>query len=454
MKFFQLLKQIYRFLAYTLINIIIIFIFFNIILGMAYYFKEYIQYSPRKQQPAYTNKKFFLEDGRPIQNGLRTYEQLEWFDFNACKEIGEQYASDVLDDFYNLIAQGLIYDPWVQYVNPPFFGKRVNIIIGERGRPRRKTLNPKRDNNLPTIRIFVFGGSTTFGYLVSDEHTWPTFLSQILNQRAKKQGKHFNIEVINYGRNAYTPSQETAHLIDLLRSGHKPSLAIFLEGLNWGESEEDVPGFTEEASKLFLSGQFYECIEVENIFLKYKWLPIIRFINSIKCRSNTFMDSLKESRDITKERQSKDSDKIVSFAFERFVQNKKLIELISTGYGFKTLFFLQPNVNYKYNLKLFRPELQKYFDKEEEEQHNVKILYERLCKDKQFIDLSNLFELWGTNKKALIDSVHYSPAFNKFLAEQIANHIDLNKLSIYPAIIDESSATGSIRRIITKDDID
>ena len=115
---------------------------------------------------------------------------------------------------------------------------------------------------------------------------------------------------------------------------------------------------------------------------------------------------------------------------------------------------MQPNVNYKYNLKLFRPELQKYLDKEEEERSKVKILYEKLRKDKQFTDLSNLFELWGTDRKAFIDGIHYSPAFNKFLAEQIANCIDLDKLPIFSRVIDESSATGSIRRIITKEDLD
>lgn len=410
-------------------------------IGVAYIIKDWSGTIPFLQQPDYkAGDKLFSEDGRPLGIGKRYPEDFKYFDFNACKEIGEKYAAEVLDDFYKLEQQGFIYRPWVQFANPPFIGKRVTVEVGKLSKPRRKTINPKTNSKLPVVYIFTFGGSTTFGYWVSDEHTWPTFLSQLLNERAEKERKPFRIEVLNYGRNAYTSSQETALLIDILRSGRRASLAIFLEGVNWG-GVKDVPGFTKQAEKLFLAGQFYEAFEVQASHYKYEWLPVIQLISSIINRFENYKREINDRairpHNLQAENNS-DMEKQMSLVTNRFKQNKKLIKLIASGYNLKTLFFLQPNVYCGYNLDLLRYDLRKELDDVE----STAILYNNLRKDKGYIDLSNLFKLYGEDKKALIDCVHYSPAFNKFLAEQIARHIDLNQLKPFSHIIDESQSTG------------
>jgi hypothetical protein len=35
----------------------------------------------------------------------------------------------------------------------------------------------------------------------------------------------------------------------------------------------------------------------------------------------------------------------------------------------------------------------------------------------------------GAERRAIVDDVHYSPAFNRFLAEQVARRIDLGALA-------------------------
>src|SRR5262249_29714696 len=102
----------------------------------------------------------------------------------------------------------------------------------------------------PVINIFVFGGSTTFGYHVSDEHTWPSYLSQILNETSE-----VNIKVTNYGRGYFNPSQEAILLADLLKSGHRPSLAIFMDGVNPPHSI-DGPSYTEEVAESYKKSHF------------------------------------------------------------------------------------------------------------------------------------------------------------------------------------------------------
>lgn len=251
MKTLEYIKKIYKFLAYVLFNTILIFVIFNIILAVAYFLKDWSNTFSFLKQPSHIiGNKVFLEDGTPIGIDNRCPDDFKSFDFNACKEIGEQYAAEVLDDFCKLNQEGFIYSPWAQFSKPVFKGKQVTIETDRMGITRRQTINPWMNPNLPVIRIFTFGGSTTFGYFVSDEHTWPTFLSQILNERTIKENRPFRIQVLNYGRVGYTPSQEVAVLIDLLRSGHRPSLAIFLDGLNWGDCE-DVPGLTDQAKNYF-----------------------------------------------------------------------------------------------------------------------------------------------------------------------------------------------------------
>lgn len=437
----------YKWAAITLLNIIVVFIITNVLIGSAYSIKDYFCKGPI----SYTGKSLFNEDGTPVNNGKRDLFQLTWFDFNACKELGEQYVSEILDDFHLLSLKGLIYQPWVQYVNPPYAGKRVNIIRGERGRPRRKTINPPRQKNKQIIRIFALGGSTTFGYLVSDEYTWPTLLSTILNKRAEKEEKPFQIEVINHGRNGYDPSQQSALFFDLIKNGHRPSLVISLDGTNLGEPV-DEPVFTKEVEKLFLSGQFYECLELQKTLLKYKWLPIIRLIHSINKRIEGYNLSNKdESVQLTPTDNLTELKKAVRFFINRFEQNRVLIQTACSVYGIKSLFFLQPVACYKYNLNLFRPELRKHFA--ENDKIQVKIFYDYMRNNSDYIDISNLFEVWGKDKKAFVDDCHYSPAFNKFLAEQIANYINLDELKVFPKVIDHSLATGILKISTIKEDL-
>src|SRR5215831_3893922 len=233
------IKTIYTAAAIVILTAIVLLAIVNVVLFGVFYLKDSAEAVPRADRPK-DNGKFFNSDGSPADNGKRNPYELTWFDYASYENIPEEYAADVLDDFYDLSHLGFIYQPWVQFSEPPFSGKRVHIDRDIRGFPVRRTINPANQTERPTIRIFVFGGSTTFGYYVSDEHTWPSYLSQILNETSE-----VDIQVTNYGRGYFNPSQEAILLADLLKSGHRPSLAIFMDGVNPPHSI-DVPSFTEE----------------------------------------------------------------------------------------------------------------------------------------------------------------------------------------------------------------
>src|SRR5262249_2109278 len=133
------------------------------------------------------------------------------------------------DEFFDLGRLGFACRPWVQFSEPQFDETLLHVDRDPHGFPTRRTANPKPDG-LPVAHIFVFGGSTTYGFLASDDQTWPSYLSTALNEKAKRKG--IAIEVTNYGHNYFNPSQEAVLLADLLKSGHRPALAIFMDGVN------------------------------------------------------------------------------------------------------------------------------------------------------------------------------------------------------------------------------
>src|SRR5262249_27453175 len=142
-----------------------------------------------------------------------------------------------------------------------------------RGFPVRRTINPDNQTSRPVINIFVFGGSTTFGYYVSDEHAWPSYLSRILNEAAGVE-----VQVTNYGRGYFNPSQEAILFTDLLKSGHRPSLAVFMDGVNPLEAE-DVPNFTKEVAEGYRKLQFPPPYSEQ-----FVWIPIVRLANFLESR--------------------------------------------------------------------------------------------------------------------------------------------------------------------------
>lgn len=79
----------------------------------------------------------------------------------------------------------------------------------------RKTSGNELCNSIPQERsIWLFGGSTLYGYGISDEHTIPSYLSKSLKA---KTGKDWCVK--NFGRGFYYSSQQLVLLVNLLARG-------------------------------------------------------------------------------------------------------------------------------------------------------------------------------------------------------------------------------------------
>ncbi len=410
MKFIAL-KKVYVFSALALLNAFILFSLLNIFLYVVFLIKDASKVI-KSDLEILGKDVFFHKDGAPINNGLRRSNHLNWFDYLAYKSDGDEaYVSTVLDDFYEMAQLGLAYQPWVQFSESAYKGHYLNVELDKHGFPNRKTYQSQKTSS-KEIKIITLGGSTTFGYLVSDEHTWPSYLSKLLDEEYDKENVRF--EVLNFGRGHYNPSQELVLLTKLIKSGYRPDLVIFMDGVNWGP-KTDVPFFTDKLAKAMEMSQFGTEVELKDVF-PFKGLPIFRLIRSVKKRLSLYENSV-----VKKKRSPIEVDTIV----DRFRENKMMSREICELYDIESFFFLQPDAVYNYSLELYRNGVPENFL---ERRGTRKTFYKKMREEEGYVDLTHLFEKWGNDKKAIVDLVHYSPSFNKYLAEHVAETISKSSM--------------------------
>lgn len=419
------LRSIYRLVAINLLNTILLLIIINLVLGVAFFIKGH----RTKPKPV----GLFNSDGSPVDNGKRFGGVLEWFDFDATKEVGEVAAADVLDDFYDLANNGFIYRPWTGFSEPPFAGKRVSVDLDAAGFPVRRTINPTANGTKRILNVFVFGGSTTFGYYVADEHTWPSYLAAALNERAKQQGLNIEVQVTNHGHATYFPSQETALCIEVLKSGQRPDLIIFMDGVNWGPNQ-DEPVFTQTVERRFNLLQRDDPVLARQQVRSWlrQWVPLYRFAAAVRQRTQPRYPVGIGPVDLNGNKVDAKKREHIEFIAERFRQSARLSNAVCETYQTPALFFLQPDALYNYPLSLIKrsPTGQNWQTNQEERRQ----FYEELATDSQFISLHQAFDEFGVQqgRKAVVNGVHYNPSFNKFLAEIVAARIDLAALAKTP----------------------
>jgi hypothetical protein len=236
------------------------------------------------------------------------------------------------------------------------------------------------------------------------------------------------------GRAHYYSTQEVFLLALLPKGGQRPNLVIFLDGLNectWGNfapTEEgtrracgDVPQFTQEIAEAIHNLQFKRALSPLD---QFGWLPILRLAEAISrwMASPPSPPSPDQTADDCKGTHMAD-------AAVRYRQNVEMARAISKLYGISTLFFLQPDATVHYSAALYHNLRHQCHIINNNCIRRVKPEFYRMVRDVEgVIDLTNLFDLWGPSRKAVIDNTHYSPQFNLFL-QHIANHIDLVSLA-------------------------
>ncbi|MCL5125663.1 MAG: SGNH/GDSL hydrolase family protein [Deltaproteobacteria bacterium] len=373
------IKSGYGALALIALNSIIMFLVLNLIASAIIDFRGQL----RKKADAATGRYSFKKYEDPVKV---LFPDLEKNDINTLlTEI--RHVSQV-------------FDTYTQFKEKPFVGKFVNVDV--HGFRPIKDQGPWPPNSEKT-NIFVFGGSTTFGYGVTDQQTIPSYMQEILT--AKYPGK---IQVYNFGRGGYISVQERVLFEKLIGSGIVPNVAVFIDGLNDLGYGDDDPPHTKELTKFMAEGEkppFTNCVMQMPIFK-------LMFGHSNHAKAH-----------------SRNANEKIDNAIKRYEINRELIQAVSKAFTVYPLFVWQPIPVYKceakYNLfatfdyNRYMPYLKQGYE------NMVRHVANRQLGD-NFLWLADMQE--GLHNSLYADAIHYSPYLCRTIAGKIVDALESKKV--------------------------
>lgn len=270
---------------------------------------------------------------------------------------------------------------------------------------------PPRDD---ALNIFVFGGSTTFGYGVADAGTLPAQMQGILDARAADQP----VQVYNFGQGAYYSTQERLLFEQLLLDGIRPDIVVFVDGLNDGMvGPDDV---------LRLPGSGFGCGDtavVEERDALTIHLPLIRAARAVRA----WLDA-KLSQDATDTPPVSPANdgtplaeaEIFAMRLDHWQTNRLLIRALAEKFDIATVFVWQPVPDYHADLAchLFMTRAHSHMTR----------FYEAMAAREaawhtwdDFLYLADVQQ--GRCALDYVDQRHYSPAFHAVLAQHIVDFL-------------------------------
>lgn len=373
------IDKAYKYVAVTLFSTILLFILTNIFIYSCFIVRDTI---------AYKNQ-IFLSYGQPLEP---LYPSL------SKREINEL--------LYETWSRPYVYEPYTQFKERPFKGKYINVSSDGFRLVKNQGPWPPNPKNL---NIFLFGGSTTFGYGVKDEESVPSNIQDLLSEKTNKQ-----VCVYNFGRGNYFSSQERILYEKLLALGYVPDIAVFIDGLNDFYYNNDEPLFTEQFRN-FVNGK-------SNFLLN---LPLLKLTELFKDVNKT---SVRFNRQEVQEKNYNDKE-LIKTVIDRYTRNKKAIDTISSSFNVKTFFIWQPVPTYKYDLNhhIFAG---KGFGRFMYSKYGYTYMEEFIKKNdigENFLWLADMQE--ELKKPLYIDIDHYSPWMSKEIAMKISDFL-ISKLKI------------------------
>ena len=173
------------------------------------------------------------------------------------------------------------YDQYTEYAeNQTPEQKYVNISE----RYGRRILNNKNCERF----FYFYGGSTTFGYNVTDYQTFPSYFKEILSNNHSSK----NYCVYNFGRAGYASSQENILFQKhLLRNRFKAGdFIFFVDGVNEGGNRDGInTKFLYDTQKM--SDQKYWDMYKAGFKMFFHSIPVIQLIHRLQHRKLTNPDN-------------------------------------------------------------------------------------------------------------------------------------------------------------------
>ncbi len=319
MMLYRKLREPYHFAAVVLLNTFVLLLLLNVVFLLVFWIKD-----------------TFLEESPPL---LTQYGQsLE----TVYPDLNKKEIEDLLRETW---SRSVAYEPFTQYKERPYAGKYVNVHKG--GFRITKDQGPWPPDRNKYFTVFLFGGSTTFSFGLSDDQTIASYFQPLL----ATAGVQREARVYNFGRGAYHSTQELILFERLILSDFIPDMAIFIDGLNEFFNTEDQPMFTVRLERLFDGKIGEDC----------GWLQILKDLPMTRAalwtrgvvESISFKNKRNEAENgiSPEENESYNREKAIKNIRDRYLKNKKMIEVLAGAYGVNVIFVWQPIPHYGYDLR-------------------------------------------------------------------------------------------------------
>jgi len=243
-----------------------------------------------------------------------------------------------------------VCDPVTKFREVPYLGENIHIdVAGYRwNAPHAAPFPPPTD----AYTVFLFGGSTAFGFGESDANTIAAFLEKHLRQ-------HFGstaVYVYNFGRIFYYSDQERALFQALLANGAVPDVAIFLDGLNdfviySGTHPPDFESCVTNPTQRLRLNNTLQCRSDELCLPLQALVSNRRQVTPIPTPYRDFSQDKPAAAPTDAVYDPPLDDPATNRAvIARWLANKSAIEQSAAEHGVQTLFVMQPVPLYGYDL--------------------------------------------------------------------------------------------------------
>jgi hypothetical protein len=274
------------------------------------------------------------------------------------------------------------YQPWLQFTWGTIKGKYVNHegLI-------RKTIPDNSDASAQKyFTIYFLGGSTMYGFNVTDEETIAAYF---VNAYKQKYPNGKPIKVINYGIPYYYSYQELMLLTDRLYNNEHPDMVIEIDGLN-------------------------DFLQPYAAYLRHPF-----FTPRLQKLMNPSRNYYPEGFSYLDIPENDSPENVFNRILKNYFENINHAKLLAKQYDFQLYSVCQPVPFYNYTNRDNDP----ICDKRDKKQYQSAFpqIEEAAKTDSTIIFLGDMLK----NEKGLpfIDMYHYTPSFNKAIAERIMQSI-------------------------------
>ena len=358
----------YRTAAVILLNTLVLFILINLVLYPFFWFAD-------------------QEIGVMAKYGMELF-------MSVYPDRSEEEITLLLEETW---SRPYIYEPFTQFKERPYDGHYIKVDKnGFRQTAGQGPWPPVPD----VFNIFVFGGSTTFGYGVSDNETIASYLQSDLSADLNS-----DVHVYNFGRGHYYSTQERVLFNQLVAAGHAPDLALFIDGVNDFFFYTDEPAYTHRIQQ-FVAGDNRSPYRISE-------LPVSRLIRGARKRVRSFFSTPPET--------NYDDEEVIRLVVARYLVNKRIIESVAQSHGVRTAFVWQPIPTFKYDASI-NPFSGYDYGRHGYAEHGYRHMEKYIASNAMGSNFLWCADIQQDAVDALyVDLVHYSAGFSAYLARHIAD---------------------------------